>query len=739
MSIADEIVDLLKKAQNYTMEWGNIYNLLQDAGYKNAAISKAKSKLIDEGKIKQEIINNKKIITLLETPKEQVEATKDIGQELQQYTPLLTNFFKEFHSDDIIMERELVEIDTTKWIGTPLSTLIDKLIEAPEQVLKFITETYKEVFYGMKLENTDAVVTIKKLPTQTAIENLRSKDLNKLIEFEGIIALASKIKAALVEGFFQCSNCGNTFYIPIDPMNPVKKLPCKCKGEAFLDENKSRYIDTQELKIQQPVEQRSNPDDPPKYMTVIYENAKGIYSGNVRVIGIPIKIISSKNRAFYDIAIRAINIVPVADEKHVDISKEEEELIKKLSAQPNIIDTLADALFPEIKGYETVKKAIFLQQIKGVRKNGKRHNIHILLITDPGVGKSTMLRKIGELPGNTYASVNTSSGVGLTASLDRIKTEIGDDTWVIKPGVIPKAHGGTACLDEFTTKNIQKHLLEIMESQKLKIDKAIHTTLQAETAILAACNPKRGRYDSNLTVWEQINIPAPLLSRFDLIFPLRDYVNKRHDMEIGKHILRINKELAVNEKGISIRTIMVDGDVVKLTPEFIYKYIHYASGNRAILSDEAEEVLLNFYVELRKNTENSGECITARQLESALRLAEAIAKAKLKEVVGKEDAEEAVNILMECYNEIAKDPATGLLDFAKISGVPKSESEKLDLVKDAIMHLEQTNDTPVDFYDLEKILSEKGISEEQLERYLKKLSNFGEVMEVRPGKYKVVS
>ena len=94
---------------------------------------------------------------------------------------------------------------------------------------------------------------------------------------------------------------------------------------------------------------------------------------------------------------------------------------------------------------------------------------------------------------------------------------------------------------------------------------------------------------------------------------------------------------------------------------------------------------------------------------------------------------------MECYNEIAKDPETGLLDLAKISGVPKSEVEKLDLVKDAIKHLEQTNDTPVDFYDLEELLSKKGISEEQLERYLKKLSNFGEVMEVRPGKYKVVS
>ena len=738
MSIADEIIDILKKAQNYTMEWDNIYNLLIDAGYSKSGVSTTKDRLVNKGVISEEIINGKKIITLLETPKEpEPEPTENIEQELMKFKQLLTNFLREFHNEDIIMESELVEIDTTLWIGTPLSELVDKLIEAPEHTLKFITETYKDIYYSMKLENTDAVITIKKLPESTTIENLRSKDLNKLIEFEGIVALASKIKAALVEGYFKCNNCGATFYIPIDPMNPVRKLPCKCKGEAFLDENKSRYIDTQELKIQQPLEQMSNPDDPPKYMTVIYENAKGIYSGNVRVIGIPIKIVSSKNRAFYDIAIRAINVIPINNSKHIDISKEEEELIKKLSTHPNIIDILSDSLIPEIEGHEVVKKAIFLQQIKGVKKKGKRHNIHILLITDPGVGKSVMLKKIAELPGNTYASVNTASGVGLTASLDRIRTEIGDDTWVVKPGAIPKAHGGTACLDEFTTKNVENHLLEAMEQQKISIDKAIHTTLQAETAILAACNPKRGRYDPELTVWEQIQIKKPLLSRFDLIFPLRDTTNRCSDKKIAEHILKTDKELAKGND-ITTRTITIDGKTIKLTPEFIYKYIHYAESKRTILSDDADREIMQFYMDMRQKTKDAGESFTPRQLESAVRLTEAVAKAKLKEIADKEDAKEALNILMFCYEEIAKDE-DGRLDLAKISGVPKSESNKLDLVKNTIKHLEERDKSPADFYDLEELLSEKGISEEQLERYLKKLIKFGEVTEVRPGKYKVVS
>jgi replicative DNA helicase Mcm len=195
----------------------------------------------------------------------------------------------------------------------------------------------------------------------------------------------------------------------------------------------------------------------------------------------------------------------------------------------------------------------------------------------------------------------------------------------------------------------------------------------------------------------------------------------------------------VKNEDIVGETIEIDGKRIKLTADFIYKYIQYAVNKTAILSDEADKVIKQLYVELRQQTKDAGGSITPRQLESAIRLTEAIAKAKLKEIADEDDAKEAVDILMKCYEAVAYDPETGKLDFAKIGSIPKSESEKLDLVKDAIMHLEQTNDTPVDFYDLEKLLSEKGISEEQLERYLKKLSNFGEVMEVRPGKYKVVS
>ena len=210
------------------------------------------------------------------------------------------------------------------------------------------------------------------------------------------------------------------------------------------------------------------------------------------------------------------------------------------------------------------------------------------------------------------------------------------------------------------------------------------------------------------------------------------------DEGIADHILTTHQNLPV-EGEISKGIVEVGGEKIAITPELIHKYIYYAESITAVLTDEAKGVLKEAYVSLRKTTREAAEPITARKVESMIRLAEALAKAKLKTKVEKEEAEEAVNILMECYNEIAKDPETGLLDFAKIGGVPKSESNKLDLVRDAIKHLEERDNSPADFYDLEELLSKKSISEEQLENYLTKLKMFGDIMEVRSGKYKVVS
>ena len=734
VSVSDAILEILRESPSYSMELSDINNLLSEKiKCDRSSISHAKGRLLKNRKIDEKIVNGKKIITLLEIPKKENLQFCD-----NDYKSSLVQFFKDVHIEDIINEKSIVEVDTSVLVGSGFDEFVEYLIDDPEKALLVLSDAYNEAYYLYHNKKADVVVTIKRLVDETTIENIKSKDLNRLIQFEGIVSMASKIKAALVEGIFHCSNCGNTFTVPIDPLNSVKELPCRCNGNAHLDEKNSKYIDFQELKVQQPIEQMENPEDPPKYMTIIYENAKGIYSGRVRIIGIPIRLQSTKKLAVYNIVIKAINVIPVSSDKVVLSEKDEEDVIS-LSKVNNVIDVLAENLFPEIEGHSTIKKAILLQQIRGTEKPLKRNTIHILLITDPGVGKSVLLQKIAKMPGNTYASANTSSGVGLTATVERMKTEVGDDTWVIKPGVIPKAHGYTVSIDEFATNDsIKNYLLEVMEHMKLSINKAsISTTLPAATSILAACNPKRGKYDPELTVWEQIPVEKPLLSRFDLIFPLRDYVDEELDEKIANRILELNNQL-VNNEDIDKKIIEVDGKQIELTFDFICKYIRYASCRVVTLSDEAKEVLSKFYISLRKETKKAGESITPRRLESVIRITEAIAKIKLKDVADKEDAKEAVDLLMSCYKETLMDSKTGLLDFAKLRGVPKSEVEILDNIKEVIKHLEQTKKVPVSFFDLEEVLCEDGISEEQLNRYLNKLVSLGEVVEVKSGKYKLL-
>jgi replicative DNA helicase Mcm len=348
-----------------------------------------------------------------------------------------------------------------------------------------------------------------------------------------------------------------------------------------------------------------------------------------------------------------------------------------------------------------------------------------------------MLRKIAEIPGNLYGSVTTASGVGLTAAVVREKTEIGDDTWVIKPGLLVKANKGTACIDELTVnKDLQSFVLEAMESQTIHISKGgINAKLPSECAIIAACNPRWGRFDPNVSIPEQINIPAPMLSRFDLIFPIKDEADRLKDKDIAKHIINVhraylNKEISENMKldHIIIDDVLIDRD-------FVIKYITYAKQKSPIISKEAEELLTEFYLNMRKGSVQ----ITARQLEAAIRVAEAHAKAKLKEVVEEEDASEAINIITESLKEIAYDPETGQFDVDKISGVSRKDRNIMMNVYDIIKSFAENSETGLALKeDILESGKSKGVSEENMLSSIKKLIKNGDIDEPKTGKYRII-
>ncbi|CAB3289816.1 DNA replication helicase protein MCM [Methanocaldococcus lauensis] len=688
------------------------------------------------------------------------------------YEYKIKSFIKEELANNLI-KNNIFEFDIEKFLMhfPDACEVNDLIIERPKEIEEIILDIFKEAYvelFGEDKELEKIQIAFKNPKgCEKLIEDISSSDINKLVKFEGVIVKAGKVCALLKRACYVCPRCGNIKYKTIHNYFELPKVICNngdCKEEMVIDYEESTYINIQELEIQQPIDLMKNPDDPPRSIKVFLENSPGIYSGRVDVVGTVLKKKTKPKIPVFEIFVKS-NYVKIAESYQKievrDILGNEEliETLNEIGKKKNIIDILSNFMISQIKGYDLVKKAIFLQQIKGAFKflpdgTPLRRDSHILLITDPGIGKTTMLRRIARLfPQNAYASVTTATGGGLTANVIREATEIGDG-WVVKPGVFVRANEGTACIDELTVdKNVMKYILEAMESQTIHVNKGgINVKLPARCAVLAACNPKRGRFDRNLTVIEQIDIPAPLLSRFDLIFPLMDIPNRKEDEEIAEHILNTHIETATKDYKI-LGSIDIDGIVVD--EKLLKYYIIYARSCAYIeenqdlylgefdetklimpyLTEKAKKMIKKYYLEMRKLGEGDNPIpITARQLEAIIRIAEMHAKARLSDKVEDIDAQVAINIIDDCLKQVAYDPETGTLDLDKIAGTPKSRRDKMDAVLNIIREIVSLRDDGLapeeDIYEKAESI---GLSEKDVESALEYLKKAGDIYNPRIG------
>ncbi|ABR54257.1 MCM family protein [Methanococcus vannielii SB] len=682
-----------------------------------------------------------------------------------------------------LVKNNVFELDIADFLKnySELCDINEHIIENPKLVedplLHIFKEAYTELFgedEHIKKDLEKMQIAFKNpLSCDKKIDEITSSEMNKLVKFEGNIIKAAKVCALLKKACFVCRACGSLHYKTIHDYFETPRSYCKnqnCRSEMTIDYDSSSYVNIQELEIQQPIDLMKNPDDPPRSIRVFLENSDGIYSGRVDVVGTVMKKMTRPNMPVFEIYTKSNHVKLGENFQKIEVrdiinNYELIDTLNELGKKENIIDILSNYLIPQIKGYDVVKKAIFLQQVKGCIKylpdgSELRKDSHILLITDPGIGKSTMLRKISRLfPQNSYASVTTATGGGLTANVVREATEIGDG-WVVKPGVFVRANEGTACIDELTVdKNVMKYILEAMESQTIHVNKGgINVKLPAKCAVLAACNPKRGRFDRNMGVVEQIGIPAPLLSRFDLIFPLKDLPDRRRDLDIAEHILEMHVETATKKYTKVLGSIDIDG--IKVDENIIKNYIIYArtcayfddnhhlySGEvdekklkSPSLSENAKKLIKEYYVNMRKLGEGDNPVpVTARQLEAAIRISEMHAKARLSKKVEEKDAKIAIDIIEECLKQIAYDPETGKFDIDKGMGeIPKSKLDKMDRILAIIRELSVISDTGLADEDdiLERAL-EFQISEKDVHDLLEKLKKSADVFSPKYGYYRL--
>ncbi|OMJ20738.1 DNA replication licensing factor mcm4 [Smittium culicis] len=380
----------------------------------------------------------------------------------------------------------------------------------------------------------------------------------------------------------------------------------------------------------------------------------------------------------------------------------EESEFRKLSTDPRLMDILTRSLAPSIYEMDAVKKGLLLQLFGGERKHLKRTgaprsrgDIHILLIGDPGVSKSQLLSAVHTLaPRGIYTSGKGSSAVGLTAYITR-----DPDTreLVLESGALVLSDGGICCIDEFdkmsdSTKSI---LHEAMEQQTVSITKAgIIASLNARAAILAAANPVDSKWNQDMSIVENINLPHSLISRFDLIFIVLDNVDELQDRKLAKHIVSLYIDPAL----ASVEEDDDESRIPTIPTSKLTRYINYARQNiRPTISDEAAQVLVSSYVELRKlgrdssysngysSSNNKRVTATTRQLESMIRMSEALAKMRLSNVVEENDVSTAFSLMREALRESATDPRTGLIDLDLLNtGFAASDRRQLDAIKQEV-------------------------------------------------------
>lgn len=627
-------------------------------------------------------------------------------------------------------------------------------IQEAEKALKSIIREKDEDF--LRLVKHNVHIRFHSAPENTIqvkLREIRSAQIGKLVQTDAIITKASEVRPLIATGRFECMSCHNIIdrhfvdgeYQPPVVCETTLLDGSTCNGRTFrLLKEESEFIDHQRVVLQERPEDLPAGRMPDSFVAYLRDDlVDTVRPGDrVTILGLldtrPEKKLSRGSLALFAKYLETIYIETESEEiLDVEISPEDEEKILELSRDPLIHDKIRESIAPMIFGFSEEKEAISYLLFGGTEKKISeglhiRGESHILLIGDPGIGKSQMLKSVSEIvPRKIYTSGRGSSAAGLTAAVIR-DTDTGEMT--LEAGAVVLADKGFAFIDEFDKMKREDRtaLHEAMEQHTVSIAKAgIIATLNARTSILAAANPREGRWNRDKPPMSNINLPQTIISRFDLIFPLIDEPNPTEDQKKASYILSIHQRGGIDSPPID--------------RELLRKYIEYARRNVfPKLSQEAKDHLLNFYLTLRtmkKEDIESGSktmtvSITPRQLEALVRLSEARAKMALRDVVTPEDADRIIQLFKYSYDKIAKDEETGTYDVDRAMGgmgaSTRSEISKLKEIMKKLASENEEGDIKMSILK-EKAKEEANIDPSKFDDLIEGLSREGEIYEPRPG------
>lgn len=495
------------------------------------------------------------------------------------------------------------------------------------------------------------------------IRELKAEMLGELVAFRGTVTRTTQVRPELHIGVFTCRDCNTVIknvrqeYKYTEPLFCPNHL-CTNRKKFEIDLSQSEFCNWQRVHVQESTDEIPN-GCLPRTIDVIVRNelceqikpgSSLKFTGYLVVVPdvIQMKLPNQKSvptgegiaeekqkrgsntkELNYKLAFSCIH-ADVYSEKD-GFTSEELAVVRRMLATPDLYNNLSESLFPTIHGHSNIKSAILLMLVGGVSKSKDiklRGDVNVLLVGDPGTAKSQFLKQTSALnPRSIYTSGKSSSAAGLTAAVIK-DGETGEFT--IEAGALMLSDLGVCCIDEFDkmTYKDQVSIHEAMEQQTITISKAgINATLNSRTSILAAANPIRGRYDKRKTLRQNVNLSAPIMSRFDLYFVLIDEPDAANDKNISRHILQ--NHLVYNSASTASDNHSLSASLLKpFSIEEVKLFIRYIKEKKPVMTEKSMKELIDKYVLLRQdslvNTNNYR--MTVRHLESMIRLSEALAK-----------------------------------------------------------------------------------------------------------------